>query len=146
MKRIFFIFIIIMMSCNESENRYQNCTKSELAISTNIVPHFNSFIEDCKVYDVNYDHAYCLKYIRFARSNSWQGQTDLENGTIEINQGLIDDSIGMKFVIYHELGHWYGLDHSDGIMKVNYNSSDIKWIQENWEQLLKEHLQKIKNL
>lgn len=148
MKKIIYLFVFsfAIFGCGKSEKRnYQNCTKDELNISPNLVPYFNSFVDDCELYGLKYDHAYCLNWIRMGHLRGIQGETCLDNGTIEINEHLKEDSIGMKFVVYHEIGHWYGLDHSDGIMKPNYNSDDTEWVRENWDALLEDYFNKLKN-
>lgn len=66
--------------------------------------------------------------------------------SFQINDRLAKDSIGMKFVIYHELGHWFGLDHSNGIMKENYSSSDTEWVKENWSELVENYFNKLKTI
>lgn len=124
---------------------YSNCTKSELAMSVDIVPYFESFITDCEKNNIKYDHAYCLNWMRFTHHCSFQGQTDYDDKTIQINGQLILDTIGLKFVIYHELGHWMGLGHGEGIMKESYGSEDREWARKNWNELLRDYFDKIKN-
>jgi Zn-dependent peptidase ImmA (M78 family) len=76
-----------------------------------------------------------------------QGITRLGACAIDINTHLIEDTIGMRFVVYHELGHWFGLDHSDGIMQKSYNTKDDQlWVRENWRELLNKHFARIKRL
>lgn len=142
-----FIFMFAISACHSDSPKkdYKNCTKSELAMSPDLVPYFDSFIEDCKKRNINYDHAYCLDWMRFYHSHSVQGLTDLHNGTIEINEHLLEDSIGMKFVVYHEIGHWFGLEHSNGIMKKNYNSNDTEYVRENWNELAENYFNKLNN-
>ena len=115
-------------------------------MSADIVTYFDSFIADSKKYNFEYDHAYCLDWIKFGHSHKIQGITDLCDGTIQINDRLAKDSIGMKFVIYHELGHWFGLNHSTGIMKENYNESDTELVKENWDKLVKNYFNKLKSI
>ena len=46
----------------------------------------------------------------------------------------------------HEIGHWLGLDHSEGIMKENYNSKeDMEYVRDNWDELKNDYLDKLKN-
>lgn len=141
-----FIFIVAFSSCRSDlpKKKYQNCTKEELAMSSHIVPYFDSFIDDCKRRNIKYDHAYCLQWMRFGHLHGMQGETDIDCGTIEINEYLEEDSIGMRFVIYHELGHWFGLEHSDGIMQESYNARDTEWVKENWDTLLDDYFTKLK--
>ena len=149
MKKILYILVLsfAFFGCEKSEKKtYANCTKDELTISPDLVPYFNAFVDDCELQGLKYDHAYCLNWIRMGHLRGIQGETCFDNGgTIEINEHLTEDSIGMKFVVYHEIGHWFGLDHSTGIMKENYNADDTEYVRENWNELLNDYFAKLKN-
>lgn len=144
---LFAVGVACIIGCNKSETpSHANCTKDSIEVSIHVDPYFDSFVEDCKNRDIDYKHIYCLRYIHLAHTHVWQGQTSFCDATIEINEELIHDSIGMKFVVYHELGHWLGLEHSDGIMKENYNSlEDMEMVRDNWDELSENFFSKIKN-
>lgn len=123
------------------------CTDSTITMSPELIPYLNSFIADCKHYGLKYDHAYCLNSMRFGYPYKAQGVTDFDNCSIKINRYLADDSVGMKFVIYHELGHWFGLNHSKGIMQSSYNTrEDMEWARDNWQELSFNHFLKLKEI
>lgn len=148
MKKIIYIlvFSFAISGCGKREKvDYANCTKDELTISPDLIPYFNAFVDDCELQGLKYDHAYCLTWIRMGHLQGIQGETCFDDGTIQINEDLLKDTIGIKFVVYHEIGHWYGLDHSTGIMKPNYNSSDTEYVRENWDELLNDYFTKLKN-
>lgn len=150
------ILFMFLISCDKDYssnpiynpvNHIHKCTKYKLMVAHDLMPYFNSFISDCEKYNVKSDHAYCLQWIKLYDSNYEQGITNLLYGTIKINDELIGDTIGMKFVVYHELGHWFGLDHKSGtMMNANYNKhEDMEWVRDNWDELVEEHFNKIKN-
>lgn len=122
-----------------------HCTKDTLEMDYRVEPYFDAYIDDCKVHDIKYDHVYCLHYLGMGRSSVDQGETDFNDNTIFINKNLLDDTIGLKFVIYHELGHWLGLHHSrSGIMKQTYNKDDQQEVQDNWDNLREEYFTNLK--
>ena len=130
---------------NYSKSDFSKCMKSELSMSPELVPYFESFIEDCKQHNINCDHVYCLDWIRFEHSNYEQGITDSYNKNILINENLLKDSVGMKFVLYHEIGHWLGLHHSNGMMKTSYNTKyDMEYVRDNWLELKNNYFAKLK--
>ncbi len=152
---IFFIIgmlTIILLFTRLVENkqigyRYEHhiCKGTKFAIDSALVPYWNSFTIDADSNNFNYNHIYCINNVVFGYSHSWQGITFMNNGEIQINKTLINDSIGMKFVFYHELGHWFGLNHDDGIMTENYNSEhDSFYVKENWDALVKDYFEKLK--
>jgi len=150
MKKILYILVLsfAFFGCEKSEKKtYANCTKGELEINANLIPYLDAFVDDCETHNIKSDHAYCLNYIKlFSQERpSFQGQTSFEDGTIIINENLIEDTIGTKFVFYHELGHWFGLDHSTGIMKESYNTKeDMEYVRDNWDELLEDYFDKLK--
>lgn len=52
-----------------------------------------------------------------------------KNNYILINKHKIDSYIDIKIILYHELGHWFGLNHNDGkIMENKMTFFDLdKW-------------------
>lgn len=144
-----FIFLFAIVGCrSELPNKgHTYCPKQELIINPHLVPYLNAFVDDCEKRGINPDHPFCLNWIKtFTNTHhTFQGQTCFDDSTILIYEPLLEDSIGTKFVLYHELGHWYGLGHSDGIMKENYNSDDTEWVKENWDVLLEDYFDKLKN-
>jgi Zn-dependent peptidase ImmA (M78 family) len=151
MKKLLYIALICLSACTQERREAapeQKCTKDSLAIEADLLPYFEAFIEDCELRGINSDHAYCLEYIHLGHPRGCQGITDLENGTIEINEHLSEDKVGTKFVVYHELGHWFGLGHASGrnIMKVSYDSyKDSAMVAENWDELMDDFFNEIKN-
>lgn len=152
MKNLIYIAICLLFACKPQarrEHSEQKCTKDSLAIAPELLPYFESFIEDCESRGINSDHAYCLQHIGLHHCKSLmhrvQGETDFECGTIEINNLLLSDKVGTKFVVYHELGHWMGLRHSEGIMKESYSSSDSALVAEKWDELMEDYFNKLKN-
>lgn len=53
-------------------------------------------------------------------------------GKIEIQPKALFDSISIRWVVYHELAHWYGLEHSNGIMEDGY-TKEISTIVKTYE-------------
>lgn len=152
-KILFITTTLLLCACTKNESRHlhntnynHKCSKEELKMSADLVPYFDSYIEDCKKHNINYDHIYCLDWMQFGDLNHLQGLTDLYDGTIEFKRVLTEDTIGMKFVVYHELGHWMGLEHSNGIMKYFYNTNeDMEWAKNNWDELVADYFNKLKN-
>lgn len=124
---------------------HDQCTKESLAMQVQLDPYFDEFIKDCESHGVKSDHVYCLKGMGFSTRMDCNGYTDYSDEVIRINAGLLDDPIGLRFVLYHEIGHWLGLRHSDGIMKDSYGPSDTQWVQDNWDTLKREYFEKLKH-
>lgn len=122
------------------------CTKDNLAMPVELVPYFDQFIEDCKAHGIKYDHAYCLKYIGYMESCTGDnGHTDYTERVIRINACLLEDTVGLKFVLYHEFGHWLGLRHGKGIMKESYGSCDSVEVADNWDALREQYFERLNN-
>lgn len=143
-----FLFIGYGFSRKHSHSHFSSshkCNKDELKMSANLIPYFDQFIEDCKRHNINYDHIYCLDYLHFEHSHSVQGVTDFYDKDIAINTHLEKDTIGMRFVVYHEIGHWMGLEHGKGIMQKSYSTeNDMEWAKENWDELTENFFNKLK--
>lgn len=123
---------------------HNECTKETLSMQAQLDPYFDEFIKDCAAYGVKSDHVFCLRGMGFSESNEDQGYTDYTNEVIRINYRLLNDTIGLRFVLYHELGHWLGLRHSEGIMKDCYGPSDTQWVEDNWDALKEQYFKKLK--
>lgn len=122
-----------------------NCTKDHLEMPVELSPYFDEFIEDCKAHGIKYDHAYCLKYVGYMSTVTGDnGYTDYTDRVIRINTRLLEDTVGLKFVLYHEFGHWLGLRHSKGIMQTSYGSSDSLEVANNWDDLREEYFNSLK--
>lgn len=152
-RKIGWLFLVILFAACQQNKKHNNYRRSDrLKMSIQLVDYFRAFEEDAHYNNVNVDAIYSLQNISFAESNNLQGETSMEldrnaafYGYIQINENLIEDSIGLRFVLYHELGHWLGLDHSDGIMTKAYNSeSDSAYVKENWDILCKDYFDKLK--
>lgn len=143
-KIIILLSIFLFFSC-ENDYKEKHFCKDTLILDKKIIPYFESFIIDAQKHDFNSEHVYCIKYFGLAKSNLWQGQTNFFSECIYVNEKLLADSIGTKFVVYHEIGHWLGLEHTNGIMQPSYSSKyHSLYIQENWEILLNDYFIKIK--
>jgi hypothetical protein len=123
------------------------CKDSLVVMSAELEGYFDSFVTECKIRGINYDHLYCLDEVYKGDLNRLQGLTDFNNCSITIDSSLLQDTLGTKFVMYHELGHWMGLEHGEGIMKANYNTNDdYEWVLANWDQLVEDHFNKLKEI
>jgi len=65
-------------------------------------------------------------------------------GIIFINSDLLTDYSIYQITLYHELGHWFGLDHKNGIMSKN--SKNIYKILNKWDKNVERLMKKIKKL
>lgn len=125
------------------------CMKSKVSISKSLIPYFNSFIKDSKSHGFNPKHVYCLESIGFKIDYyNLQGLTCFDDGTININKNLLSDTIGMKFVVYHEIGHWLGLSHDEcTLMTRSYGTeSDSGYVKANWKMIKNEYFEKLKQI
>lgn len=130
-----------------NSHQVEMCKDSSVTISKDLIPYFDSFISECKSRGIKYGHAYCLKWMKSDCIKGAQGVTDFYDHSIEINRHLSHDSVGMRFVVYHELGHWFGLDHGSGIMQRSYSTRhDRTWVMEGWDGLLNKHFDDIKRM
>lgn len=151
MALFFFVWMSLFTIVKDDDHKVivkhkTECNDSIVIMNPDLIPAFDCFVADCKAYEVNYDHLYCLDKICEWDLHNTQGLTDFDTDCVVIDEDLIKDSIGVKFVMYHELGHWMGLNHSEGIMKSSYSTKhDQQWVQDNWTQLVEEHFTKLKN-
>lgn len=153
--RLIFILLIIkaivfltnsVFLTNANKNRDHKCTKSQFAIDSKLVPFYNSFIKDASDHGIKKDHIFCINKITWGTSYDCQGVTSFDNNTIHINEWLSEDTVGTRLVFYHELGHWFGLGHSEGIMAKSYNSErDSAYVRENWNELVNNYFIKLKD-
>jgi hypothetical protein len=66
-------------------------------------------------------------------------------GVIVINYYLLLNPDLYKLTLYHELGHWFGLDHCkcDGIMMDKYKPKKVQGVYEKWDKKVKKLMHKI---
>lgn len=122
------------------------CNGHKFHIDHSLVTYFSEFQKDAEKYNFDYSHIYCIQGIKVGHSDEWQGITSCHD--IKINKHLQKDTIGMKFVFYHELGHWFGLNHGDEktIMKENYSTEyDLEFVKDNWDYLVEDYFEKLKH-
>ena len=73
--------------------------------------------------------------------------TNINKRTIFINSQLVNDTIGLKKTLYHEIGHWFGLSDTDneGIMKRSYNlEQDAAISIEYWDKMVDGYFTELK--
>ena len=71
------------------------------------------------------------------------------NGLIVLDERLLYDFNLFKFVLYHELGHWFGLKHCqchNEIMLNKYSKEDVELLINNWNISTKIFFEKIKEI
>lgn len=130
-------------------------SESSIYVSKVLDPYIDDFISSAK--DNNYDCSKIgkLDSITFTSpQGTWAGCTsfylerDTLRGTIKIDYALLadKDTFGIRFVLYHELGHWLGLEHNECfIMRKNY-SPQIKEVatEDDWGNMKWEMFRKLK--
>ena len=124
-------------------------TKDRVTLTQDIEPFFDQFISDCEIEDIKPDHAYCLEYIQLASFDDLNGCTNKTDKNIQISYMLMKDTIGLKMTLYHELGHWFGLEHVDAIdiMMPSYTScEDSAWVRDNWAELKINYFKKLRDI
>jgi hypothetical protein len=115
-----------------------------------LLPYWESFQADAKSHGFNYDRIYSIKKITLRNPNSrdfyhLQGLTLFDYKVIYLNEKLLKDTVGLKLVFYHELGHWFGLEHSDNIMTTKYDTKvNSNFAKENWTELVDNYFAKLK--
>jgi len=121
-----------------------NSSEEERYVEPILEPYIEEFREDCEEYGWDPDHVDELNIIAFGDPDQMEGD-DLQGvcytnkGEIYLNANLYyeGDTKGIKHVLYHEFGHWYGLGHSSsGIMKSGYCTCSAKEGKE-WEKQVK---------
>jgi hypothetical protein len=123
----------------------------QIEIDKDLVPYFNIFMEDAATHNCDVDRMYKVQAIGFDKSvgkMGCQGVTsmfkyeDTLRGMINFRERLfLTDSIGFLFVMYHEFGHWLGLEHDEiQMMKRSYTTEDDKaWLEKNWGEIRDEY-------
>jgi len=131
------------------------CNGDQFAIDQDLIPCWNSFEEDAKAHGFDIKHIYCIKKIKLHNKNTGgfrhlQGLTIPDLGVIYLNKELLKDSIGLKRVFYHELGHWFGLkdsDNIDEIMAYRYDTDEsADYTMVNWSKLVDDYFDKLKSV
>jgi hypothetical protein len=82
------------------------------------------------------------------------GQLLVNERKILLDKNLLSDTVSLQKVLYHELGHWYGLSDIDTtrnlailryrIMNKYYDTSYKLIIHKNWNYLLDEYFTELK--
>lgn len=86
-----------------------------------------------------------LAFADFA-SDENVGLTNHGNHLIYINDDIRNDTVLVKAVLWHELGHYiFGLEHGDCTLMESETSPTI-FYKENWAELQKEYIQECKNV
>lgn len=144
-KAIFFILNFVVFPSHTRVHSTHKCEKGEFTIDAVLVPYYNSFIKDAETHNFNTEHIFCINSISCGRLRTCQGLTDLDAGTIRFDDRLQNDTVGMRLVFYHELGHWFGLDHSNKVMMKSYNSKrDSTYTKIHWSDLVDDYFVKLK--
>jgi PAS domain-containing protein len=77
-----------------------------------------------------------------------EGKRGRIRGAIIINEDLLDDLDLYAFTLYHELGHWFGLEHcgcDDRIMMDTHTDHDVKLAFAKWDQSVRLFMGKIQD-
>ena len=64
---------------------------------------------------------------------------------IYIQENVLEYPEGLRWVAFHEIGHFLGLDHSDGIMTKEVDITRT-YSESEWNSLVQDHFTKIKAL
>lgn len=111
--------------------KYKTVLHNDLGVPKALSAAVKSFIIDAETYGVSKDRIFCLDSINIcADDDQTYGETQMwvshgvMHGQINIRESILKDSVGTKWVVYHELGHWYGLEHThdSGIMDDGYST------------------------
>ncbi len=134
-----------------------NVDKS-LSIHQEIEPYLDLFIEDAKKHGFDYSMVYDLDDITLTnfRERGLMGLTNIwydwdnRRGRIQMDEEFYmrDDSLEFRAVLYHEIGHWYGLEHEDCFIMHGhgfYYEVDNEKLHANWESHLEEFFTLLKS-
>lgn len=104
------------------------------------------FNEDAKSHGLDLEcHLYSIDFIEIDHIIKYDvlGLTSKRTSTNEIGGILLDytllsDDDKFKYVLYHELGHWFGLNHSKSnpIMNKTYSDERLKSVFDDWDSSL----------
>ncbi len=123
----------------------------QIAIDRDLVPYFKIFMDDAAAHNCDVDRMYKIQAIGFDKAVGRMGcqgvtsmfdEKDTLRGMINFRERLfLTDSIGFLFVMYHEFGHWLGLEHDEiQMMKRSYTTEDDKaWVEKNWDDIRDEY-------
>lgn len=137
-KLILFISSVFIIGCtyDDCHHHHHNTTdNSYCEIDNELLPYVEMFKKDCQKYGWDTAHINHLNSITVETDLDAWGVTYHDSKSIVIDEELLKDNIGIRHVMYHELGHWYGKDHHDHgcIMHDGYSlygigaSSSVHW-------------------
>lgn len=167
MKKFFNLFVIITIlllplvryTPSDHINVLEHPVKKNvnLFVEEELRPLLDTFLFEAKFYKYSAKRVFYLDTIQFAPLPDYiGGQTSLSlygdtlHGKIEINNMFKYKSIYTSFIFYHELGHWLGLKHDQGIiMTPGYDFSDTLYtnlFSNNWNILKLQYFQELNKL
>lgn len=139
---VILVTLVSLFSCKDIHDYKPDHLHSETYIDPILKPYVEEFKEDCIKHGWDPNHINGLDEIIFGdleemEEKHLQGVCSHWYDVVKLNPKLYKegDTVGLKHVLYHELGHWYGEEHGRGIMSSNY--SDGNTYYNDWDEAVR---------
>lgn len=137
---------------NEFIQKYPSPKHYDIPVDSSLEKVLKEFNDDCNTYGIDPSRIMFLDSIIVVNDNDKIfGEVDIKikndtlHGVVRIQKKAFHDSLSIRWIVYHELAHWYGLEHSNGIMEDGYTIEVITIIEPgDWDLLVWDLFNKIR--